>query len=71
LGWRRGPTALTRALARSAGLPRPRVRWRRRTGVYFGNAVGTLVHSGRFASVVIEGTAPDGSLRPIATLSLA
>jgi hypothetical protein len=71
LGWRPGPTAFTRALARSAGLPRTPVRWRRSTDLYFGNAVATLVHSGRSASVTIEGTTADGALHDVAAVDLA
>ncbi|MBO4206353.1 alkaline phosphatase D family protein [Micromonospora echinofusca] len=66
LGWSAGPSGVTRALARSAGVRRPSVRWRKLDGPYFGNAVGTLVHTGRTADVVIEGTTKDGGLRVVA-----
>ncbi|MGW0433981.1 alkaline phosphatase D family protein [Micromonospora sp. NPDC003197] len=66
LGWWRGPTGATRALARSAGLRRETVRWRKLAGPYFGNAVGTLVHRNAVAEVLIEGTDKDGRLRTIA-----
>ncbi|SDY54912.1 PhoD-like phosphatase [Micromonospora pattaloongensis] len=66
LGWARIPTAVTRAMSRAAGLPSPRVRWGKLSGPFFGNAVGTLVHAGRKAEVVIEGTAKGGDLRPVA-----
>ncbi|GAB3801278.1 alkaline phosphatase D family protein [Micromonospora zhanjiangensis] len=46
LGWARGPAGALAGLARSAGLPRPPVRWRKVAGPYFGNAVSTLVHAG-------------------------
>jgi len=70
LGWGRTFTALARTLARSAGLPPPAVRWRRLAGPYFGNAVSTLVHSGRSARVTIEGTTTDGHLRTVAEVPL-
>ncbi|MFC3505022.1 alkaline phosphatase D family protein [Micromonospora krabiensis] len=65
LGWSPGPAAATRALARSAGVRRPGVRWRKLAGPYFGNAVATLVHRGRSAEVTVEGTTSDGHLRPV------
>jgi hypothetical protein len=65
LGWSAGPSAATRALARSAGVRRPTVRWRKLGGPYFGNAVATLEHRGRSAEVTIEGTTSDGHLRPV------
>jgi hypothetical protein len=70
LGWRRTPTALAARLARSAGLRPPPVRWRRLAGPYFGNAVSTLVHSGRSARVTIEGTTKDGTLQTVADVEL-
>lgn len=70
LGWRRGPAAVARGLARSAGLPGPVVRWSNVAGPYFGNAVGTLTHRGRCAEVRIEGTRKDGTLAPVAELTL-
>ncbi|MGC1215215.1 MAG: alkaline phosphatase D family protein [Micromonospora sp.] len=66
LGWSPGPAAATRALARSAGVRRPSVRWKKLAGPYFGNAVATLTHRGRSAEVVIEGTTSDGHLRTVA-----
>ncbi|MEV4755238.1 alkaline phosphatase D family protein [Micromonospora sp. NPDC049559] len=71
LGWWRGPAAATRALARTVGLKRSIVGWRRLTGPYFGNAVSTLVHAGRRAEVTLEGTTSDGALRRIATVPLS
>ncbi|MEH1016803.1 alkaline phosphatase D family protein [Micromonospora sp. CPCC 206060] len=66
LGWSAGPSGVARALARSAGVRRPSVRWHKLDGPYFGNAVGTLVHTGRTADVVIEGTTKTGELRVVA-----
>ncbi|SCL30105.1 PhoD-like phosphatase [Micromonospora nigra] len=71
LGWSAGPSGVTRALARSAGVRRPSVRWRKLAGPYFGNAVATLTHSGRASEVVIEGTTSDGHLREVARQQLA
>ncbi|MGK5738860.1 alkaline phosphatase D family protein [Micromonospora sp. URMC 103] len=65
LGWSPGPAGAARALARSAGVRRPGVRWRKLAGPYFGNAVATLVHRGRGAEVTVEGTTEDGHLRPV------
>jgi hypothetical protein len=70
VGWWRGPTAATRALARAAGVRRPPVRWRRLDGPYFGNAVSTLRHDGRSAEVRIEGTSAEGTLHTVARRSL-
>ncbi|WP_341719532.1 alkaline phosphatase D family protein [Micromonospora sp. FIMYZ51] len=66
LGWAPGPVGATRALARSAGVPRPLFRWRKLAGPYFGNAVATLTHAARTAEVIIEGTTSDGHLREVA-----
>jgi hypothetical protein len=71
LGWWRGPAVVARALARAAHVAAPAVRWRKRAGPYFGNAVGTLVHDGRSARVLIEGTTTAGDLRPVAAVDLA
>ncbi|RKN49343.1 alkaline phosphatase D family protein [Micromonospora endolithica] len=65
LGWSPGPSGATRALARTAGVRRPTVRWRKLAGPYFGNAVATLTHTGRAAEVTMEGTTGDGHLRPV------
>ncbi|GIJ07147.1 alkaline phosphatase D family protein [Micromonospora andamanensis] len=66
LGWARGPAGAARALARTAGVRRPLVKWRKLAGPYFGNAVATLTHAGRGAEVVIEGTTGDGHLHEVA-----
>jgi PhoD-like phosphatase len=70
LGWWRGPSEAVRGLARTAGLRRPVVRWRKKTGPYFGNAVSTLELVGRAAAVTIEGTDKDGGLNTIASVQL-
>ncbi|TDC37682.1 alkaline phosphatase D family protein [Micromonospora sp. KC213] len=66
LGWSRGLATAARALARSVGVRRPSVRWKKLAGPYFGNAVATLAHTGRQAEVLIEGTTSDGHLRVVA-----
>ncbi|MEU9506455.1 alkaline phosphatase D family protein [Micromonospora sp. NPDC048170] len=65
LGWASGPAGAARALARTVGVRRPSLRWKRLAGPYFGNAVATLVHSGRTAEVTIEGTTGAGQLREV------
>jgi hypothetical protein len=70
LGWWRAPAAAARGLARLARIAPPRVRWRKLAGPYFGNAVSTLVHDGRSARVVIEGTTTGGELREVAAVDL-
>jgi PhoD-like phosphatase len=71
LGWWKGPAVAARALARAARIAPPVVRWRKLAGPYFGNAVSTLVHDGRSARVLIEGTTTGGDLRPVAAVDLA
>jgi hypothetical protein len=71
LGWWKGPASMTRALARTAGLRRPVVRWRKLAGPYFGNAISTLRLAGRTAEVTIEGTTKDGGLRTVSRVPLA
>jgi len=68
--WSRVAARVTRGLARSAGVKRPALRWRRLAGPYFGNAVGTLRHRGDRAVVQIEGTSKDGHLFEVARVSL-
>jgi hypothetical protein len=70
LSWSRAAARAARGLARSAGLQRPALRWQRRAGPYFGNAVGTLRHDGARAQVTIEGTTKDGRLRSVASVDL-
>jgi hypothetical protein len=70
LAWHPVGAWLGRRLARLAGLPRDRIRWTRLAGPYFGNAVSTLVHSGRSARLAIDGTGKDGVLVRIAEVPL-
>jgi hypothetical protein len=70
LGWSRGVARAVRGLARSAGVPKPALRWSRVAGPYFGNAVSTLRHEGARAVVTVEGTTKDGDLFEVATVPL-
>jgi hypothetical protein len=70
MSWSRAGSRAMRGLARSAGLRRPAIAWRRLAGPYFGNAIGTLRHAGGRARVTIEGTTKDGHLRTVAAVDL-
>jgi hypothetical protein len=50
--------AITRALAKAAGVPDPDLRWRFAEGPFFDNQVGTLHLSGRKAELTLEKTKP-------------
>ena len=69
-GWSRLAEQTTRGLARSAGVPKPPLTWRRLAGPYFGNAVSQLRLTGREAEMTIEGTNADGELFEVATVRL-
>ena len=69
--WGPRATALGRLLCRVSGCREERIGWQKLAGPYFGNAVGTLVHSGRSARVTVEGTDPAGHLVPVADVELA
>ncbi|MET8152395.1 alkaline phosphatase D family protein [Actinoplanes sp. NPDC049668] len=68
--WSRAAARAVRGLARSAGVARPTVRWKRLAGPYFGNAVSTLRHAGKQADVRIEETDRDGELTTRADVPL-
>ncbi|BCJ54688.1 alkaline phosphatase [Actinoplanes sp. NBRC 14428] len=70
LSWSRAAARGMRGLARSAGVKKPPLTWRRLAGPYFGNAVGTLRHRGTEAEVLIEGTTKEGELFPVAQVPL-
>jgi hypothetical protein len=70
-GWSRVLGAVARGVARLIGVRRPPVRWRSLARPYFGNAIGTLVYSGRSARVTLEGTDPSGNLHPFVATPLA
>jgi hypothetical protein len=71
LCWNPGLASAAAVLARSAGVHRPPVRWKKLAGPYCGNAIATLEHRGRVAEVVIEGTTSEGHLREVARQRLA
>jgi phosphodiesterase/alkaline phosphatase D-like protein len=71
LGWTRGADRAARGLARLAGTPAPGVTWELACGPHFGNAVSTLIHQGRAASVVVEGTDPRDRLRRLGAVRLS
>jgi hypothetical protein len=61
LGFSRPATAVARTLARSAGVPRPPVRWRFQDGdPRFDNQVGTLDLDGRRGVARLERAVPSG-----------
>jgi hypothetical protein len=66
--WSRATARMVRGLSRSAGVPRPALRWKRVAGPYFGNAVGTLRLAGTTATARIEGTTKDGDLQEVAAV---
>ena len=70
LAWSRSAARAARAVARLAGTPAPGVRWDLVAGPFYGNAIGTLVHTGRGGSATIEGTTAEARLRPLARLDL-
>jgi hypothetical protein len=61
---------LGRALSRLFDVQPSGLRWAKLAGPYFGNVVGTLVHSGQSAHVTIEATGPDATLAPIMRVQL-
>ncbi|MCA2215132.1 alkaline phosphatase D family protein [Jidongwangia harbinensis] len=69
-GWSRLAEKAMGAVARSAGVRRPVLSWRRLAGPYFGNAVATLRHHGSAAEVTIDGTTTDGELFEVARVDL-
>lgn len=68
--WSRVAAQAVRTLARSAGVARPQLRWKRLAGPYFGNAISTLRHDGSTATVRVEGTAKNGDLTTVAQVDL-
>ncbi len=68
--WSRAAAHSVQALARTIGVAPPRLRWTRKAGPYFGNAVSTLRLDGRQARVRVEITQPDGRLAEVATVGL-
>ncbi|MDT4993049.1 MAG: hypothetical protein QOH97_2941 [Actinoplanes sp.] len=70
VSWSRAAANAMRGLAKAAGAPRPKLRWERLAGPYFGNAISTLRHDGPHAVVTVEGTTKEGTLFEVAEVSL-
>jgi hypothetical protein len=66
-GWSRLAAAIARPLARSAGVARLPIRWKRLGGPYFGNLVATLVLDGTDARLEVERACRDGDGPPYLT----
>ncbi|GGN53835.1 alkaline phosphatase [Actinoplanes lobatus] len=66
IAWSRAVAQVARGLARTLSVHKPALRWKRLSGPYFGNAVGTLRLDGATATARIEGTAKDGGLVEVA-----
>ncbi|GLY04889.1 alkaline phosphatase [Actinoplanes sp. NBRC 101535] len=69
VAWSRAVARMVRGLSKAAGVRKPAIRWKRRAGPYFGNAVGTLTLDGVKATARIEGTSTDGDLFDVAAVS--
>jgi hypothetical protein len=69
--WRPGSAWLGRLLSRLSRVEPTRVHWAKLAGPYFGNAVGSLVHSGRHAHVTIEAPASRVDLAKVVQVELA
>lgn len=54
LGWSKPAIAITAGLRRLAGLPRTRMRWRKRSGPFFGNELAVLTLEGTRADLRFE-----------------
>lgn len=54
IGWSKPAIALTAALRRLAGVPRTRMRWRKRSGPFFGNELAVLTLDGTRAQLQFE-----------------
>jgi hypothetical protein len=69
--WSRVAERIGRGIARTAGLPPPKVGWRRLAGPVYENAISELVLTGRSAVVQVEATRPDKSLHLAVRISLS
>jgi hypothetical protein len=70
IGWSRGAGRLARGLAKLAGTPAPSLRWELTTGPFFGNAISTLIHRGREAYALVEGTTSRARLKRLGAVRL-
>ncbi|MFB9337344.1 alkaline phosphatase D family protein [Actinoplanes octamycinicus] len=71
VSWLPPVARLARGLAKSAGVGKPLIRWKRLSGPYFGNAIGTLTLDGSTAYARIEGTTKDGRLHEVVATTYA
>lgn len=69
-GWVRPLAAVVRNMVRRYGVPDPTLSWRLLRGPFFGNAVATLLFSGRTAELVIDKSGHGGQLEPVARIEL-
>lgn len=69
--WNPALAAVVRRLVRRSGVADPSLSWRLLRGPAFGNAVATLVFSGRKAEIVIEMSGRNGRLDPVFRVELA
>ena len=69
--WNAALAAVVRSVVRRYGVADPSLSWRLLNGPAFGNAVATLVFSGRKAEIVIEKSGPNGRLDPVFRVELA
>jgi hypothetical protein len=70
MAWSGGAARGARRIARMVGTPDPSVRWSLAYGPFFGNAIGTLIHRGRDAYALIEGTTKKAGLRRLGAARL-
>ena len=70
MAWSGGAARGARRVARMVGTPDPSVRWSLAYGPFFGNAIGTLIHRGREAYALIEGTTKKARLRRLGAARL-
>ncbi|MGB9281694.1 MAG: alkaline phosphatase D family protein [Pseudonocardiaceae bacterium] len=67
-----GPlAAVVRRVVRRFGVADPALSWRLLRGPLFGNAVATLMFSGRNAEVIFEKSGPTGRLEPVSRIELS
>jgi phosphodiesterase/alkaline phosphatase D-like protein len=70
MAWSGGAARGARRIARMVGTPDPSVQWSLAYGPFFGNAIGTLIHRGRDAYALIEGTTKKAGLRRLGAARL-
>jgi hypothetical protein len=70
VAWTGAAAAALRSVDRLVTRERTRIGWTKLAGPHFGTAVSTLLHSGRSAGVVVEGTDAAGRLSALARVAL-